>query len=165
MADNEKPLNPFKSIPKSIAEGLKTSAKLELKDGGLYLIKRKGDGTDYVIKHNYNGVLDLRRKKFLNFQLVLQPEDRILSTSYDQDIQYNLLLEQFKIEQDNKEPAPEVPIKSIKPPIGLIPLKLHNEQRHNEVRNAICRYIEANLPVPEEWLEEYNEYLRSCQNH
>jgi hypothetical protein len=210
----------------------------ELKDGTLYFVKRKECGSDYIIKFNFYGVLDLRRKKFMNLQLVLSPDDIISTTSYEQDIQYNTLAEQFKIEDENKcnintqkgeiydrnnwciwvtenqifdvfshvsqhlptnfpdiksqhfigklngewtmketaftaktisllelpfivQPVKEdtKQIGANRPPLGLIPLKIHNEKRHTDVRNTIIRYVEANLPLKQEWIEEYNEYL------
>lgn len=44
-----------------------------------------------------------------------------------------------------------------KPPLGLKPRKLHDEDRLNEVRSAIRRYVVARLDVPAEWLTEYFE--------
>ncbi len=45
---------------------------------------------------------------------------------------------------------PELP----KPPIGLMPRKLWLEQRFDNVRAAIDRYIIAGQRVPPEWWEE-----------
>ena len=47
-----------------------------------------------------------------------------------------------------------------KPPIGLKPKKYHLLERLNEVRSAIVRYYEAELPIPVEWIEEYNELIK-----
>tara|TARA_R110002020_G_scaffold158216_2_gene341292 strand:- start:424 stop:588 length:165 start_codon:yes stop_codon:yes gene_type:complete len=47
-----------------------------------------------------------------------------------------------------------------KPPIGLKPKKYHSLERLNEVRSAIVRYYEAELPMPVEWIEEYNELIK-----
>lgn len=46
-------------------------------------------------------------------------------------------------------------------PIGVMPRWLHNEKRLSEVRDAIQRYAEATLPIPVEWLEEYNDLCKS----
>ena len=46
-----------------------------------------------------------------------------------------------------------------KPPIGLKPKKYHSLERLNEVRSAIVRYYDNELPIPVEWIEEYNELL------
>lgn len=51
----------------------------------------------------------------------------------------------------------------VKPPIGLMPKKLHDEQvkeeRLREVSDAIHRYQKAGKKFPTEWVEEYNELL------
>ena len=46
-----------------------------------------------------------------------------------------------------------------KPPIGLKPKKYHSLERLNEVRSAIVRYYDDELPIPVEWIEEYNELI------
>jgi len=43
------------------------------------------------------------------------------------------------------------------PPIGLVPLKIHNHQRFIDVSGAIYRYVLANIAVPEEWILELTE--------
>ena len=50
-----------------------------------------------------------------------------------------------------------------KPPIGLKPKKYHSLERLNEVRSAIVRYVmyDDKLPIPVEWIEEYNELIRN----
>jgi len=45
-----------------------------------------------------------------------------------------------------------------KPPIGLKPKWLHDEQRQKECKEAIERYVNAGRKVPQEWLDEYNSY-------
>ena len=46
-----------------------------------------------------------------------------------------------------------------KPPIGIIPKYLWDEQRKDELSKAIYRYINVGRKVPEEWWIEYN---RAC---
>lgn len=46
------------------------------------------------------------------------------------------------------------PIK--KPPLGLTPKYIWDEQRFDEIRKAIERYMDDLYPVPLEWIEEYN---------
>ncbi len=46
-----------------------------------------------------------------------------------------------------------------KPPIGLVPKFIRQEQRLKEVKEAINRYFEAGLEIPTEWIEEYNELI------
>ena len=42
-----------------------------------------------------------------------------------------------------------------KPPIGLRPRFILNEQRYDELNAAIGRYVDAKLPIPKEWWDEY----------
>ena len=49
---------------------------------------------------------------------------------------------------------------SKKPPIRLKPKKDHLLERLHEVRSAIVRYCDAELPIPVEWVEEYNELIK-----
>lgn len=56
----------------------------------------------------------------------------------------------------------------IKPPLGLIPKKIHNEQvkikRFNEVCTAISSYYQAGLKINIEWVEEYNELVETFKS-
>tara|TARA_R110000765_G_scaffold14938_1_gene43541 strand:- start:269 stop:442 length:174 start_codon:yes stop_codon:yes gene_type:complete len=47
----------------------------------------------------------------------------------------------------------------VKPPIGLRPKLVSDKERLNEVRGAIVRYYDAELKIPVEWIEEYNELI------
>jgi hypothetical protein len=42
-----------------------------------------------------------------------------------------------------------------KPPIGIIPKKIWQEIRFRELCQAILRYLEADIMVPKEWIDEY----------
>lgn len=44
-----------------------------------------------------------------------------------------------------------------KPPLGLMPRKLWDEKRANEICAAMERYQEAGVVIPAEWIEEYDE--------
>lgn len=44
-----------------------------------------------------------------------------------------------------------------KPPLGLKPKNIHDEERMSDIAQAISRYIEAVKTIPTEWVEEYNE--------
>jgi hypothetical protein len=44
-----------------------------------------------------------------------------------------------------------------RPPLGLIPKRLHDELRINEIKAAMVRYMNAGYPIPCEWTEEYNQ--------
>ena len=58
---------------------------------------------------------------------------------------------------------------SIKPPLGLIPKRFHDErvraERFNEVCGAIVRYYDAGLKIDIEWIEEYNELVECVGKH
>jgi len=57
----------------------------------------------------------------------------------------------------------------IRPPLGLIPKKFHDErvkvERFNEVCGAIARYYDAGLKINIEWIEEYNELVGCVGKH
>ena len=48
-------------------------------------------------------------------------------------------------------------------PIGVLPRNIweqkKTEERVCELKDAISRYIEANWPIPQPWVDELNEYL------
>ena len=46
-----------------------------------------------------------------------------------------------------------------KPPLGVAPRWIREEQRIAELSEAIVRYAEANKEIPEEWTKEYNELI------
>ena len=47
-----------------------------------------------------------------------------------------------------------------KPPLGLVPRRLHDSRRVGEILEALSRYNEAGKPVPQEWLDELNEKIK-----
>lgn len=52
-----------------------------------------------------------------------------------------------------------------KPPLGLKPRTIHDEQRRDEIINACNRYIEAKKAIPYEWIEElFENYNRVVRN-
>ena len=57
------------------------------------------------------------------------------------------------------------PTSSQKPPIGIIPKYLYDEQvrnnRFNELKETIKRYCDAGLPLNPEWVTEYDELVKS----
>lgn len=61
---------------------------------------------------------------------------------------HNLVLSLFNASHNTAE----------RPPIGLKPRWLHDEQRQIEVKEAINRYINVGMKIPQEWLDEYNSY-------
>lgn len=51
-----------------------------------------------------------------------------------------------------------------KPPLGLTPKFVRDEERLREISEAIFRYIEAKKELNIDWINEYNEicsYLRT----
>lgn len=52
---------------------------------------------------------------------------------------------------------------ALKPPIGVKPRHLHDEERANALDEAMVRYLNEDLPFPIEWVIEWNE-LRARLN-
>lgn len=48
----------------------------------------------------------------------------------------------------------------IKPPLGVLPRHIHDENRLEDLKGAITRYMDAGLMVKHEWIEEYNELIK-----
>tara|TARA_R110002153_G_scaffold78115_1_gene200075 strand:+ start:711 stop:881 length:171 start_codon:yes stop_codon:yes gene_type:complete len=46
-----------------------------------------------------------------------------------------------------------------KPPIGIVNRHFVDRLRLSDLRSAIARYYEAELKIPIEWIEEYNELI------
>lgn len=44
-----------------------------------------------------------------------------------------------------------------KPPLGITPRWLLDEERAIEIEQAIMRYNEVDYPIPVEWIQELNE--------
>ena len=58
-----------------------------------------------------------------------------------------------------------IPKDMLKPPLGLKPRWLAEEERFDEVDEAIKRYVQANKKVPSEWRDEWNELYVKMKNH
>jgi hypothetical protein len=52
---------------------------------------------------------------------------------------------------------------AVKPPLGIMPKKYHDEKRFIELCGAIKRYYDAEFPIPIEWIEEWNELVKARQ--
>jgi hypothetical protein len=46
---------------------------------------------------------------------------------------------------------------AIKPPIGLKPQHIHEQDRMKDIMDAMQRYGDATKPIPANWVREYNE--------
>jgi len=44
-----------------------------------------------------------------------------------------------------------------KPPLGLVPQFLVKCKRARDIKAAVLRYLRADMPIPAEWVEEYND--------
>jgi len=47
--------------------------------------------------------------------------------------------------------------KAKKPPLGTKPKFIKDGERITELKEAIIRYLQANWPIPEEFVTEYNQ--------
>ena len=65
-----------------------------------------------------------------------------------------------QIEEIMNKPDDE---KVVMTPIGLKPKFANRLERLSEVRSAIVRYYDAELKIPVEWIEEYNELIDSTK--
>ena len=50
------------------------------------------------------------------------------------------------------------------PPLGLCPKDLLKQRRKIDIKEAIIRYLDANYPIPSEWVEEFNDILEELQD-
>lgn len=46
-------------------------------------------------------------------------------------------------------------------PIGIEPKNIWISRRINELKEAIKRYAESFIPIPIEWINEYNEHIKN----
>ena len=51
----------------------------------------------------------------------------------------------------------KIRLEDLIPPFGLKPRYIHDEHRAIDISKAIVRYLNKSLPIPIEWVEEYNE--------
>jgi len=45
-----------------------------------------------------------------------------------------------------------------KPPLGLMPKRIHDQHRQGEIMSAITRYLEVGKTPPKEWALEFASY-------
>ncbi len=57
----------------------------------------------------------------------------------------------------------------MKPPLGIMPKRLweyqNNLKRHHELYLAVQRYLDVNMTIPVEWIEELNELIDYFRNY
>lgn len=51
-------------------------------------------------------------------------------------------------------------VKSINPPLEIIPKRKWEEQRFAELKTAMIRYLDMDKEIPEEWIDEYNTWIK-----
>ena len=51
-------------------------------------------------------------------------------------------------------------IMPVKPPLGVLPRRIHDEYRLEALSEAISRYVDAQVTIKPEWIEEYNELVK-----
>jgi len=56
-------------------------------------------------------------------------------------------------------------IGKLKPPLGIMPKKLHRQERIQKLAEAILRYSKACLKIPEEWIKELDTVNRRIYNN
>lgn len=69
-------------------------------------------------------------------------------------IPYN---EEERAEAEECERKAEEQENSKKPPLGLVPRKIWDEKRAEEIKAAIDRYTKAGIDIPNAWVDEYFE--------
>lgn len=47
-----------------------------------------------------------------------------------------------------------------KPPLGVVPRHIHDEQRLRDLKECVANYMQAGLTILPEWVEEYNELIK-----
>jgi len=50
--------------------------------------------------------------------------------------------------------------RAIRHPLGAIPRFIVKERRINDLKAAFSRYMDANYPIPQKFIDEYNELVK-----
>lgn len=84
-----------------------------------------------------------------------------ISTGYELNWAYNEFPNDFKLVEWTTEhghftncPGGNTPSSYVKPPLGLQPQSIHDNLRVKDILAAMQRYVAANKPIPEAWIEE-----------
>jgi len=51
-----------------------------------------------------------------------------------------------------------------RPPVGLVSRMVHDDDRMLAIQRAMNRYMAEKIPVPMEWIEEYNALAKLERN-
>jgi hypothetical protein len=120
-----------------------------MKDMGCHVIEKYVEGYHYMIGTTvekedglYLASKDGLKKTYSNNG----PEERMVS------INHKIY---FEIEEEG--------IKSVKPPLGITPKYIHDQERSNDLVEAIQRYLSAGREIPLEWIEEFNEFFKKVE--
>ena len=54
-------------------------------------------------------------------------------------------------------------LKCEKPPLGVMPKYFWDKKRVSDLVSAMQRYIDAEKPIPKEWVDEYNELMSTLE--
>ena len=54
-------------------------------------------------------------------------------------------------------------VKNVKPPIGIEPKNVWESIRFKNLKDAMIRYLDAGLDLPDEWTEEYSEFIKRIE--
>ncbi len=50
-----------------------------------------------------------------------------------------------------------------KPPLGVMPRKIWENDRQLNLLAAMARYVEEYIPIPQDWMQELNELNRRAE--
>lgn len=54
-------------------------------------------------------------------------------------------------------------VKYERPPHGIVPRWLHDEQRRDALEATMQRFADANYPINQDWVKEFNELEERCE--
>ncbi|QIG62594.1 hypothetical protein [Sporosarcina phage Lietuvens] len=49
-----------------------------------------------------------------------------------------------------------------RPPVGVVPERIWKAERRRDLSAAIMRYLHADYPIPDGWIEEYNDLVKEA---
>jgi hypothetical protein len=124
-----------------LERGYKIKSVKRLSDNEVFSIGDKISINDEVYRN--------KTFEILSFQIDGQ-QGRDLMVEYKPNQRYNLEWVQ-KVKQ---------PLFADRPPLGLMPEYIHKEQRLKDIKDAIGRYLEANMAIPISWVAE--QYYLEC---